>query len=103
MAPAPRTWIVLGQDGRSITLGRAAPSDDEIVAASVALAAQGLGGWIATLDGSYWSRSRVTLAAVQRIGAATPLDWPAAVMAFEAVRRAAVTPQGRGRAPAPRH
>jgi hypothetical protein len=89
MAPAPRTWIVLGQDGRSITLGRAAPSDDEIVAASVALAAQGLGGWVVTLDGSYWGRGGVTLAPVRTIGVAADLDWPTAVTALLDARQRA--------------
>lgn len=104
MAPASRSWIVLGQDGRHVTLGRAAPpTDDEIAAASATLAAQGLGGWIAMMDGGYWSRGSVTLAPAHSIGAAASLDWPAAVLAFEAVRRAAVTPRGHGRVPAPRH
>jgi len=90
MAPASRTWIVLGQDGRHVTLGRAAPPTDEaIAAASAALAEQGLGGWIATLDGSYWSRGNVTMAPVQTVGAAVDLDWPAAVTAFlDAYQRA---------------
>jgi len=104
MALASRSWIVLGQDGRHVTLGRAAaPTDEESVAASEALAAQGLGGWIVPLDGNYWGRGSVTLAPVNTIGVATDLNWPAAVAAFEAIRRTAVTPQGRGLAPAPRH
>lgn len=50
-----RRWIVLGQDGRHVTLGRAAPpSAEEIAATSDALNRQGLAGWIATLDGDYW-------------------------------------------------
>jgi len=103
-ARVERRWIVLGQDGRHITLGRAAPpTDEEIAAASEALAAQGLGGWIATLDGSYWDNGRLTLAPVQTIGVATDLNWPAAEAAFEAIRGTAVTPQRRGRVPAPRH
>jgi hypothetical protein len=90
MAPAPRTWIVLGQDGRHVTLGRAAlPTDEDIGAASAALDAQGLGGWIVTLDGSYWGRGSVTLAPVQTIGADATLDWPAAVTAFLDARQRA--------------
>jgi hypothetical protein len=89
MALASRTWIVLGQDGRHVTLGRAAPTDEEIAATSDALAAQGLGGWIVTMDGSYWGRGRVTLAPVQVIGVAAELDWPAAVTAFLDARQRA--------------
>jgi hypothetical protein len=85
-----RRWIVLDQNGRHVTLGRAAPpSAEEITAAGDALARQGLAGWIATLDGDHWGRGRVTLTPVQVIGAATTLDWPAAVAAFEKTRQRA--------------
>jgi hypothetical protein len=87
-----RRWIVLGQDGRHVTLGRVAPpSAAEVAAASEAMAAQGLAGWIATLDGNYWSRRRVKLSPVQSIGAEARQDWRAAVAAFDATRRTAVT------------
>lgn len=93
---SPRTqrrWIVLGEDGQHVTLGRATPpSAEEITAAGDALARQGLAGWIATLDGDYWGRARVTLAPVQIVGAAAALDWRAAVMSFEDARRRARRP-----------
>jgi len=74
-------------------MGRAAPpSEAEVEAAAAALAAQGLTGWLATLDGSYWSRRRVTLAPVQILGNGTTLDWPAAKSAFEAARQRALHP-----------
>ena len=89
-ARTQRRWIVLGQDGRHVTLGRAvSPTAKEIAAASDALSQQGLAGWIATLDGDYWGRGRVTLAPVQTIGAGTTLDWAAAVAAFEQARQRA--------------
>jgi hypothetical protein len=85
-----RRWIVLAQDGRHVTLGRATPpSAAEIAAASDALHRQCLAGWIATQDGDYWGRRRVTLTPVQTIGAAATLDWPAAVAAFEQARQRA--------------
>lgn len=88
-----RRWIVLGQDGRYVTLGRAAPpSAEKIAAADDALAQQGLAGWLATLDGDYWGRGRVALAPVQIIGAAAVLDWRAAVTSFEDARRRARRP-----------
>ena len=90
MVPVSRIWIVPGQDGRHVTLGRVAPpTDDEIAAASAALAAQGLGGWISTLDGSYWGRGSVTLVPVQAVGAGVELDWPTAVTAFLDARQRA--------------
>jgi len=44
-------WIVLGTDGRHISLGDAEPSTTEIATASDALAAQGLSGWVVGMQG----------------------------------------------------
>ena len=88
-----RRWIILTRDGRHVTMGRAAPpSEAEVEAAATALAAQGLAGWLATLDGNYWSRRRIALAPVQMVGDGASLDWPAAVTAFEAARQRALCP-----------
>ena len=88
-----RRWIILAQDGRHVTMGCAAPpSEAEIEAAASALAAQGLAGWLATLDGNYWSRRRVALTPVQMLGESTTLDWPTAIIAFEAARQRALRP-----------
>jgi len=86
-----RRWIILAQDGRHVTMGRAAPpSDAEIEAAVGALAPQGIAGWLAMLDGKYWSRRCVALAPVQILGNGATLDWPAAINAFEAARQRAL-------------
>jgi len=91
--PSERRWVILAQDGRHVTMGRAVPpSDAEIAAAAAALAAQGLAGWLATLDGNYWSRRRVSLSPLQMLGDCAPLDWPAAITAFEATRKRALRP-----------
>ena len=90
---AERRWIILAQDGRHVTMGRAAPPGEaEVEAAAAALAAQGLAGWLATLDGNYWSRRRVALAPVQMLGDGATLDWPAAITAFEAARQRTLRP-----------
>lgn len=92
--PSERRWIILAQDGRHVTMGRAAPpSAAEVEGAATALAAQGLAGWLATLDGNYWSRRRVALAPLQMLGDGATLDWPAAVAAFDAARKAATAPR----------
>ncbi len=89
--PSERRWIILAQDGRYVTMGRAAPpSAAEVEAAAAALAAQGLTGWLATLDGNYWSRRRVALAPVQMLGDGATVDWSAAITAFEAARQRAL-------------
>jgi hypothetical protein len=80
-------WMVLGTDGRHVSLGRTEPSEAEIATASDALAAQGLPGWLAHMQGEYYSRKNVTLEPLQRIGIAHDADWQAALTAFHAVRR----------------
>jgi hypothetical protein len=82
-------WIVLGADGRHVSLGRTEPSEAEVASASDALAAQGLSGWLARMRGEYYSRGKVTLEPLQRIGIAHDADWQAALAAFHAARRRA--------------
>ena len=82
-------WIVLGADGRHVSLGRTEPSEAEIATASDALAAQGLSGWLARLQGEYYSRGKVMLEPLQRIGAAHDAEWQAALTAFHAARHRA--------------
>jgi hypothetical protein len=80
-------WIVLGADGRHVSLGRTEPSEAEIATASHALAAQALSGWLARMQGEYYSRRKVTLERIQRIGAEHEADWEAALSALHAARR----------------
>ncbi|MCZ8280555.1 MAG: hypothetical protein O9313_19690 [Acetobacteraceae bacterium] len=82
-------WMVLGTDGRHVSLGRSEPSEAEVMAASDALATQGLSGWLARMRGEYYSRGKVTLEPLQRIGAAHDADWQAALTAFHAARQRA--------------
>ncbi len=82
-------WMVLGADGRHVFLGRSEPSEAEVIAASDALAAQGLSGWLVRLEGAYYSRRKVTLEPLQRIGASHEPDWQAALSAFHAARHRA--------------
>ena len=82
-------WIVLGTDGRHVSLGRNEPSEAEIATASDALAAQGLSGWLARMKGEYYSRSRISVEPLQRIGISHDADWHAALSAFHAARQRA--------------
>ena len=84
-------WMVLGTDGRHVSLGCTAPSEAEVLAASNALAAQGLSGWLARMQGDYYSRGKVTLEPLQRIGIAHDADWQAALTAFHAARQRRLT------------
>ena len=82
-------WMVLGADGRHVSLGRTEPNEAEIATASDALAAQGLSGWLARLHGAYYSRGKVMLEPIKRIGADHEADWQAALTAFHAARHRA--------------
>jgi hypothetical protein len=82
-------WMVLGTDGRHVSLGRTEPSEAEVLTASDILAAQGLSGWLARMQGEHYSRGQVTLKPLQRIGIAHDADWQAALAAFHAARQRA--------------
>jgi hypothetical protein len=82
-------WIVLGADGRHVSLGRSEPSEAQVKATSDTLAAQGLSGWLVRMQGEYYSRRKVTLEPLQRIGVAHDADWEVALAAFHAARRRA--------------
>ena len=84
-------WMVLGTDGRHVSLGRAEPSEAEVMAASDALTAQGLSGWLARMQGEYYSRGCVMLEPLQRIGIAHDADWQAALTTFHAARQRRLT------------
>jgi hypothetical protein len=88
-AGTEQRWIVLGTDGQHVSLGRSEPSEAQVKAASDALAAQGLSGWLARMQGKYYSRRKVTLEPLQRIGAAQEPDWQAALAAFQTARHRA--------------
>jgi hypothetical protein len=88
-AGTEQRWIVLGTDGQHVSLGRSEPSEAEITAAGDALAAQGLSGWLARMQGEYYSRRKVTLEPMQRIGTEHNADWQATLAAFLAARQRA--------------
>ena len=61
-----RRWIVLGSDGRYVSLGKASdPSPEEIRGTETALKEQGSSGWLAVMDGSPWGKSLPTLMEVK--------------------------------------
>ena len=82
-------WMVLGADSRHVSLGRTEPSEAEIATASDTLATQGLSGWLARMQGDYYSRGKMTLEPLQCIGIAHDADWQAALAAFHKARHRA--------------
>ncbi|MEI6161872.1 MAG: hypothetical protein WCP77_18705, partial [Roseococcus sp.] len=82
-------WLIIAQDGRHVTIGRAAPpSDDEVMRCAETLVAQGMaGGWFVTMTGAYWGRRRVVLEPIRQIVPGG--DWEEAEGRFQALRRTA--------------
>jgi hypothetical protein len=81
-----RRWIVLGEDGRFVSLSRATdPSEGEIARAEAALRAQGLAGWLAIMAGSPYATRTPSLLMVRPL--ADPKgNFDAASEAFRAAR-----------------
>ena len=78
-----RSWIVLSEDGRHVTLGRASdPDETELVRLAETMRARNLGGWLAVMQGDYHARRAAPT--VMMVRALTPVtgDWDAAVAAF---------------------
>ena len=88
MAARERRWIILGDDGRHVSIGQATdPSEDELARAAEGLQAAGLGGWVAILEGGYYqTRGKVSLMMVREI-APPASPWETAVSLFMARRR----------------
>ena len=84
-----RRWIILGEDGRHVSIGRATdPTEAEIEEAGKALQQTGIGGWLAIMDGVYYQRrSRVTLMMVREL-VPPRASWDNAVAKFQHYRRA---------------
>ena len=83
-----RRWIILGEDGRHVTMGRHSdPSPEEIAQAEAGLAAQNLAGWLAIMEGAYYQRRKPSLMMVRQL-CNPQRPFAEAVDAFEAARRA---------------
>lgn len=84
-------WLVLGSDGRHVTIGRHRdPSDDDIAQSEAALKAQGLAGWLVLMKGGYYDiKQKPELMMIRPLGELGS-DWEHAVAAFEVIRQKAV-------------
>jgi hypothetical protein len=84
---AETRYLIVAEDGRYVTLGRAyAPTPEEVEKCSEGLVKQGLGGWYAIMRGDYWGRREPTLEAVQEVGMPITINWEAATASFRAAR-----------------
>lgn len=87
-----RRWVILGEDGRFVTLGRASdPSESEIAGSEKALLAQGLAGWLAIMEGNPYAGPLPRLMCVRPLATPTRQFSEAAAACVTAIkaRRAA--------------
>lgn len=83
-------WIILGIDGRHVTLGRHTdPSPDELAQIEANLATQGLAGWLTVMKGGYYTRQKPSLMMVRPL-CDPQRPFAEAVDAFHAARKTAL-------------
>jgi hypothetical protein len=80
-------WIILGADGRHVSIGRQSdPSADEVMQAEAAMAAQGMRGWLALMKGGYYEQKKPTVIMVRSLRDPEN-SFDEALEAFEAKRQ----------------
>jgi hypothetical protein len=87
---AEKRWIILGSDGRHVTIGRDTdPTPDEIERVGQALRLAGMGGWLAVMEGVYYGRGAIALLQVREI-VSSSVTWDVACSAFRSLRTRAL-------------
>ena len=91
VSEVPPRWLILGEDGRHVTIGRvSAPSEDEILAAEKAMTSQGVSGWLVLLTGEYYCRTKPQVTMLRSLR--TPMrPFEAALADFE-IKRSDLVP-----------
>lgn len=80
-----RRWVVIGEDGRYVTLGRAAdPTESELRDVERQLSAQGMGGWLAVMSSSPYGPTAPALMMVRPL-ASPSRPWGVAEQACRAL------------------
>jgi hypothetical protein len=84
-------WIVLGTNGKHVTVGRDTdPTEEEVAVAEAALVARGLAGWLALMKANYYSRHKPSLSMIRALGNPTT-TFDEAARAFFVEREKLVT------------
>jgi len=74
--------IILAEDGRFVTLGRhSSPTEEEIAEASAVMAANEIGGWLATMDRGFYGARCPKLVMIRQVSP-TRSSWDDAERAF---------------------
>lgn len=77
------TWIVLGADGRHVSIGRARePDAEDLERVAAGLRDAGQEGWLALLYGDYYGTRGVRLDVLRPLTPGAPADSSVAVAAF---------------------
>ena len=83
-------WIVLGTDGRHVTLGRHSdPTPEEIDKVESVLLKSQKAGWLAIMQGTYYGINKPTLVMVRPLGIPQK-TWDQAVTCFEEMHTASL-------------
>lgn len=86
-------WIILGTDGRHVTMGsNSDPSPKEIDQAEAALAASGQAGWLVLMRGGYYQQRRKPSLMMVRPLCEPQRPWAEAVAVFEKARQKSLAP-----------
>ncbi len=87
-----RRWIIIGEDGRHVTLGRHTdPTDQEIARAAEVLRGTGQGGWLAVTEGDYYGPDRPLSVMMVRELASTTRTWDSALATFQDIRSSLIS------------
>jgi hypothetical protein len=79
-----RRWIVLSEDGRHISIGRASdPDETELVTLVDALRSQNTGGWLAVMEGDYHGAHKTPVLMMVRVLTPCTVTWDNAAAAFQ--------------------
>jgi hypothetical protein len=82
-----RRWLVIGADGRHVTLGRASdPSPEELAEVAAALEQQDVAGWLVVSEGRYYDPGELGLLMVHPLAERPGATWEQARDAFIAAR-----------------
>ncbi len=85
-------WLVLGTDGRHVTISRhSEPPPEEIAVLESGLSAQGMAGWLTVMKGQYHESGKPSLMMVRPL-CNPQSEFSDAVAAFQARRIAALEP-----------
>jgi len=87
-----RRWIVLSEDGRHVSIGRASdPDETELATMADALRSQDTGGWLAIMEGDYHGARKAPVLMMVRVLTPCAVTWDNAAAAFQQRRLQALT------------